>query len=119
MSAVGLYATFGLWAAGAITLAIAVLYFLRPRTRENYSGGARRYLLAVTLQMTALLAPIPVVLLFLLGSPLPQEFQVVSAVLVGIAVFFGLRVAPFTGSLLKDLHRARVLAAADRLGPRA
>jgi hypothetical protein len=118
MSAATFYGTIGLWVAGAIALGVAALYFLRPRTRAHYPGGVGRYLLAITIQMVAFLAPIPIVLVFLLGSPLPQEFQVVTAVLVGIAVFFGLRVAPVTGPLLKDLHRARVQAAIDRLGPR-
>ena len=118
MSAGEFYATIAFWGAGAIALAVAVLYFLRPRTRAHYPGGAGRYLLAITVQMAALLAPIPLVLLVLLQSPLSQELQVVFAVLVGIGVYFALRTAPGTGPLLKDLHRARVQAAADRLGPR-
>jgi hypothetical protein len=119
MSASGFYATVGLWVAGAIALAVAVMFFLRPRTRAHYPGGAGRYLLAITVQMTAFLAPIPLVLLFLLGSPLPQEAQVVAAVLMGVGLYFLLRVSPVTGPLLKDLHRARLEAAVDRLGPRA
>jgi hypothetical protein len=118
MSAGAFYATIGLWVAGAIALAVAAMYFLRPRTRAHYAGGPGRYLLAITIQMIAFLAPIPVVLMFLLSSPLPQEAQVVVAVLAGLAVFFALRFAPGTGPLLKDLHRARVQAAAERLGPR-
>lgn len=118
MSAGEFYATIGLWGAGAIALAVAALYFLRPRTRAHYPGGAGRYLLAITVQMAALLAPIPIVLVFLLQSPLSQEIQIISAVVAGIGVYFALRTAPVTGPLLKDLHRARVQAAADRLGPR-
>lgn len=112
------YATIGFFVGGAIALAIAVMYFLRPRTRAHYPGGAGRYLLAITIQMVALLLPIPIVLLFLLTSPMRQELQVITAVVVGIGVFFGLRFAPVTGPLLKDLHKARVEAMVDRLGPR-
>ena len=112
------YSTVALWGLGAIALAIAAMYFLRPRTRAHYPGGANRYLLAVAIQMTAILAPIPIVLVFLLGSPLPQEAQVIVAVLAGIGAYFTARFAPGTGPLLKDLHRARVEAAIDRLGPR-
>ena len=112
------YGTIGLVVAGAIVLAIAVMYFLRPRTRAHYPGGSGRYLLAITVQVVALLLPIPIVLLFLLTSPMPQELQVITAVVVGIAVFFGARFAPGTGPLLSDLHKARVEAMVDRLGPR-
>ena len=112
------YTAIGLFVGGAIALAIAAMYFLRPRTRAHYPGGAGRYLLAITIQMVALLLPIPIVLLFLLTSPIPQELQVIAAVVVGIGVFFGLRFAPVTGPLLKDLHKARVEAMVDRLGPR-
>ena len=118
MSAAEFYLTIGLWGAGAIALAVAVLYFLRPRTRAHFPGGARRYLLAVSVQMAALLGPIPIVLLVLLQSPLQQELQVIAAVMVGLGVYFVVRAAPGTGPLLKDLHRARVQAAADRFGPR-
>lgn len=112
------YTVIGLFMIGAIVLAVAVMYFLRPRTRSHYPGGAGRYLLAITIQIMALLAPIPIVLMFLLTSPVAQELQVIIAVLVGIGVLFGLRFAPVTGPLLKDLHMARVEAMVDRLGPR-
>lgn len=112
------YATIGLTVVGAIVLAVAVMYFLRPRTRAHYPGGAGRYLLAVTIQVAALLAPIPIVLMALLTSPMAQELQVIAAVLVGVAVLFVLRYAPGTGPLLKDLHKARIEAMVDRLGPR-
>lgn len=118
MSAASFYGTIGLVVGGAIVLAIAVMYFLRPRTRANYPGGNGRYLLAVTIQIVALLAPIPIVLMLLLSSPMPQELQVITAVVVGIGVLFGLRVIPGTGPLLKDLHKARVAAMVERLGRR-
>lgn len=117
--AASFYAAIGLVAAGAIVLAVAVMYFLRPRTRAHYPGGNGRYLLAIIVQMIALLLPIPMVLMFLLTSPMPQELQVISAVVVGIAVLFGLRFAPVTGPLLKDLHKARVEAMVDRLERRS
>jgi len=118
MNAGSFYATVGLWVAGAIVLAIAAMYFLRPRTRAHYPGGPRRYLLAITIQIIGLLAPIPLVLMLLLASPMAQELQVIAAVLVGMAVVFGLRFAPITGPLLRDLHKARVDAMVERLGPR-
>jgi hypothetical protein len=117
--AASFYTVIGLFMAGAIVLAIAVMYYLRPRTRAHYPGGPGRYLLAITVQLVALLAPIPLVLMFLLASPMPQELQIITAVVVGIAVLLGLRFAPVTGPLLKDLHKARVEAMIDRLGPRA
>ena len=117
--AASFYAAVGLVAAGAIVLAVAVMYFLRPRTRAHYPGGNGRYLLAITVQMIALLLPIPIVLMFLLTSPMAQELQVITAVVVGIAVLFGLRFAPVTGPLLKDLHKARVEAMVERLGRRS
>jgi hypothetical protein len=113
-----LIATIGLWVAGAIALAIAVMYFLRPRTRAHYPGGPGRYLLAIAIQTIGFVLPIPVVLVLLLGRPIPQGLDVVLAVAVGIGIVFALRYAPFTGPLLRDLHRARIEAAIDRLGPR-
>jgi hypothetical protein len=118
VSAASLYMVVGLVVAGAVALGVAAMYVLRPRTRAHYPGGAGRYLLAITIQMAALLAPIPIVLMFLLTSPIMQELQVILAVLVGIGVFFALRVAPGTGPLLKDLHKARVAAMVERLGTR-
>jgi hypothetical protein len=112
------YATIGLVVAGAIVLAIAVMYYFRPRTRAHYPGGAGRYLLAITVQMVALLAPIPIVLMLLLTSPIAQELQVITAVVIGLGFVFGLRFAPGTGPLLRDLHKARVEAMVDRLGRR-
>ena len=111
--------TVALWVFGAIGLAIAVAYFLRPRTRARYPGGAGRYLLALTVQLTGFLLPIPIVLLLLMGRPLPQGGDVIIAVAAGAAVVFALRALPVTGQLLKDLHRARVEAAMDRLGARS
>ncbi len=118
MDAGSFYATVALWVGGAIALAIAAMYFLRPRTRAHYPGGAGRYLLAVTIQSLAFVLPIPMVLVLLLGRPMPPGLDVVIAVGVGLAVLFALRYAPVTGPLLKDLHKARVEAMVERLGPR-
>lgn len=112
------FATVGLWVGGAILLAIGFLYFMRPRTRAHYAGGPQRYLLAVTVQAIAFLAPIPIVLLLLLGQPIPPGLDVILAVAIGMGVLFGLRFAPGTGPLLKDLHKARIEAMIERLGPR-
>jgi hypothetical protein len=111
-----LLATIALWVAGAIALAIAFSYFARPRTRALYPGGNRRYLLALTVQAVGFMAPIPVVLILLVAQPLPVMLQIVIAVAVGMGVVLALRAAPVTGPLLKDLHRARVEAAMERLG---
>jgi hypothetical protein len=113
-----LVGTILLWLAGAIALAVAFSYFLRPRTRALYPGGPRRYLLALFVQGVGFMAPIPVVLLLLLGQPIPPGADVVLAVAAGVAVLFGLRAAPVTGPLLKDLHKARVEAAIQRLEPK-
>lgn len=122
MSVVGvgsLLGTLMLWVAGAIALAIAGTYFLRPRTRAHYPGGAKRYLAAISIQAIGFMAPIPIVLVLLFGQPIPAGLDVILAVAAGVGVFMALRYAPVTGPLLKDLHRARVDAAMERLGPRS
>lgn len=118
ISAGPLYLTLLLWVGGALVLAVGAMYFLRPRTRAHYPGGNGRYLLATTIQVAALLVPLPIVLILLLGSPLAPSLHVIVAVLVGLAVLFGLRFAPLTGPLLSDLHKARVAAMVERLGAR-
>jgi hypothetical protein len=112
-----LLGTLALWLMGAIALAVAVMYFLRPLTRAAYPGGPRRYLLAITLQTVAFLVPIPIVI-FLLAGRFNNGFDVIVAVAVGMAVVIGLRALPVTGPLLTDLHRARIEAAIQRLGPK-
>jgi hypothetical protein len=111
-----LFATIAISVAIAIALAIAFSYLMRPRTRALYPGGPGRYLAAISVQAIGFLAPIPVVLILLATQPIPSEAQVVLAVVVGLGVVFALRAAPVTGPLLKDLHRARVEAAMERLG---
>jgi hypothetical protein len=113
-----LYLTLALWVLGGVAVAVALNYFLRPRTSALYPGGDRRYLTALVLQAGGFILPIPFVLLFLLGRPIAPGLDVIIAVLAGLAVVFGLRMLPATGPLLKDLHRARVEAAIQRLGPR-
>lgn len=107
-----------LWVLIAIALAVAVNYFTRPRTRALYPGGNRRYITALTVQAAGFMIPIPVVIILLLGA-VPAGFDVMIAVAVGIGVIFLLRTLPLTGPLLKDLHRARVEAVMERLGPRS
>ena len=53
------------------------------------------------------------------GRPIMPGLDVIIAVAAGVAVIFGLRMLPVTGPLLKDLHRARVEAVMERLGPRS
>jgi hypothetical protein len=112
-----LLAQIALWVACAIALAVAVTYFSRPLTRALYPGGNTRYLRALTVQAAGFMIPIPVVIILLLGV-VPAFLDVIIAVTVGIGVIFLLRALPVTGPLLKDLHRARVEAVMQRLGPR-
>lgn len=110
--------TLALWVACAVALAVAATYFLRPRTRALYPGGNMRYLSAISVQAAGFIVPIPIVLVLLIGSPVMAGLDVIIAVCVGLAVVFLLRALPVTGPLLKDLHRARVEAVMERLGPR-
>ena len=110
-----LLGTILLWLLIAIALVVAGSYFLRPRTRALYPGGPRRYLMALIVQAAGFMTPVPVVLVALLGQPIPPGLDVVLAVAAGVLVIFGLRALPATGPLLKDLHRARVEAAIQRL----
>lgn len=112
-----LLATIALWVVVAIAIAVAGTYFLRPRTRALYPGGNGRYLRALIVQAAGFMIPIPVVLILLIGL-MPAGFDVITAVAVGVGVIFVLRMLPVTGPLLKDLHRARVEAVLQRLGPR-
>jgi hypothetical protein len=114
-----LLATIALWVLVAVALAVAATYFLRPRTRALYPGGNRRYLAALIVQAAGFMIPIPVVLILLIGRPIIMPgLDVIIAVAVGVSVIFVLRTLPLTGPLLKDLHRARVEAVMERLGPR-
>jgi hypothetical protein len=109
-----------LWVVAAVALAVAFTYFTRPRTRALYPGGNGRYLAALIVQAAGFMIPIPFVLILLMGYRLPVPgLEVIGAVLVGLGVIFGLRALPVTGPLLKDLHRARVEAVMERLGPRS
>jgi len=107
-----------LWVAAAIALVVAGSYFLRPRTRALYPGGPRRYLLAIVVQSLAFMAPIPIVLVLLLGWPIAPGLDVIIAVSVGFGLLILLRALPVTGPMLRDLHRARIDAAVQRLGPK-
>ncbi|MBX9745966.1 MAG: hypothetical protein K2X34_03630 [Hyphomonadaceae bacterium] len=109
------YPQLALWVAGAIALVVVTSYFARPRTRALFPGGPRRYLLALVVQSVAFMAPIPIVLVFLVGQRLAPGLDVIIAVSVGFGVLIALRALPVTGPLLKDLHRARLDAAMQRL----
>ena len=113
-----LFGTILLWLVIAIALVVTGGYFLRPRTRALYPGGPRRYLMALIVQAAGFMTPVPIVLVALLGQPIPPGLDVVLAVAAGVLVIFGLRALPTTGPLLKDLHRARVEAVMRRLGPK-
>jgi hypothetical protein len=115
VTAGSLLGTILLWLIGAIAVVVTGSYFLRPRTRALYPGGPRRYLMALIVQAAGFMTPVPIVLVALLGRPIPPGLDVVLAVLAGVGVIFLLRALPTTGPLLKDLHRARVEAAMERL----
>ncbi len=115
MDAGTFYAQFALVLVGAIALAVAGSYFLRPRTRGLYPGGTRRYLLALVVQAVGFMAPIPVVLAMLMTQPIGNGLAIVLAVAAGFGLLLILRAAPVTGPLLRDLHRARVEAVMQRL----
>lgn len=119
MDAGSFFALVSLWLVGFIAAAVAAMYFLRPRTRRLYPGGKGRYLLALIVQVTGFVVPIPVVTLALLDKPISQQFAVVLAVAAGVLVVFALRAAPVTGPLLKDMHKARVAAVVERLERRS
>lgn len=110
-----IFLSLAIWVGAAIVLAVTLSYVLRPRTRALYPGGSRRYLSALTIQAVGFMLPIPIVLVLLLGAPIPAGMDVIVAVCAGLAVVYILRSIPLTGPLLKDLHRARVEAAMQRL----
>lgn len=118
VTASALYLTVLFWIAVAVVLTTAANYFVRPKTRDNFPGGKGRYLAALLIQATGFIAPIPFVILFMLGPPTPDAVDVVVAVGVGVGVIYLLRALPLTGPLLKDLHRARLQAAMQRLEAR-
>lgn len=107
-----------MWVGVALIAGVAAAYFLRPRVRAHYPGGAKRYLTALFVQAAGFMVPIPVVLFLLLGAPIPQGLDVVIAVAVGFGVILIMKASPVTGPLLKDLRRARIEAMVERLGPR-
>ncbi len=98
----------------AIIGVVVLSYFLRPKTRALYPGGSRRYLSAVTVQAVGFMLPIPIVLLALFGR-VQGGMDVIFAVCAGLIVVYILRSIPVTGPMLKDLHRARIEAAMQRL----
>ncbi|MEZ6021873.1 MAG: hypothetical protein R3C16_00220 [Hyphomonadaceae bacterium] len=108
-----------LWVLAAAVVATVASYLLRPKVRGHYPGGKVRYAAALFVQAAGFLAPIPFVLLILLTQRVWPGLDVALAVAAGVAVVLGLRYLPLVGPLLRDLHRARVEAAADRTGPRS
>lgn len=114
-----LYFELAVWIVIAIAGVVAATYFLRPRVRARYPGGSKRYVLALLLQSAAFMIPIPVVMVALIGSPVPAGLDVVLAITAGVLFVVALRFAPFTGPLLADLHRARIAEAQDRVGVRS
>lgn len=107
--------TIMLWVVAAIALAVASTYFFGPKVRARYPGGKGRYLLALIVQASGFMIPIPFVLIFMIGR-LPLGLDVILAVAVGFLVVFGLRFLPATGSLLRDLARTRLELALEKMG---
>lgn len=118
ISAQSLLAQMGLWVLAAIALAVAATYFLRPKVRARYPGGARRYLTALIVQAAGFMVPIPIVLLLLLGAPIWPGIDVILAVAAGFLAVVVLRTLPLTGPLLRDLARTRLELALERMGGR-
>lgn len=116
VSAESLLVQMGVWVVAAIALAVATSYFLRPKVRDRYPGGKGRYLTALTIQAAGFMIPIPFVLIYLLGAPIPAMFDVFIAVAAGILVVVLLRFVPVTGPLLRDLARTRLELALERMG---
>lgn len=116
VSAESLLVQMGVWVVAAIALAVATSYFLRPKVRDRYPGGKGRYLTALTIQAAGFMIPIPFVLIYLLGAPIPAMFDVFIAVAAGILVVVLLRFVPMTGPLLRDLARTRLELALERMG---
>jgi len=108
-----------LWVSVAIALAVGFKYISRPRVRARYPGGELRYATALTVQAAAFMIPIPVVIILLIGTPIPKGVDVVLAIAAGLLCVVALRYAPVTGKLLGDLHLARVQEVNDRAGPRS
>lgn len=118
ITAESLLVQMSLWVLIAIALAVTATYFLRPKVRERFPGGKRRYLTALIIQAAGFMIPIPVVLVYLLGAPIWPGFDVILAVVAGVVVVAILRFAPVTGPLLRDLARTRLEIALERVAGR-
>lgn len=118
VSAQTLLMQMSLWVLIAIALAVGATYFLRPKVRDRYPGGKQRYLMALIIQASGFMIPIPVALLALVGAPIWPGLDVILAVVAGVIVVAILRVLPVTGPLLRDLARTRLELALERMGGR-
>lgn len=116
VSAEQLFLSMSPWVVAAIALAVAGTYFLRPNVRARYPGGKGRYLAALTIQACGFMIPIPIVLILLLGAPIWPGLHVFFAVAAGFVVVVLLRFVPVIGPLLRDLTRARLELALERMG---
>lgn len=120
-----LYPTLAGLIAGAIGL-VVVLGMLRTRVISRYPGGSGRYVLALVVQASAFIIPVPWVALSLFpmgpyGAPIlakaPHGTHILAGLLVGFLLVLALRALPGTGPLLNDLVRARLETALERLPP--
>lgn len=118
ISAESLLIQMSLWVLIAIALAVTATYFLRPKVRDRYPGGKRRYLTALIIQAAGFMIPIPVVLIFLLGAPILPGLDVLLAVAAGVVMVVILRVLPVTGPYLRDLAKVRLELALERVSGR-
>lgn len=117
ISAQSMLMQMSLWVLIAIALAVGATYFLRPKVRDRYPGGKKRYLTALIIQASAFMIPIPIVLLLLWGQVI-AGIDVLLAVAAGVLVVVVLRFLPVTGPLLRDLARTRLEIALERMGGR-
>lgn len=110
-----LFYNMAMFIAVAIALAVTFTYLLRgAAVRDRFPGGAKRYLAALIVQAAGFMIPIPVVLVLLIGPPIPEWLDVVLAVAAGVLTLAVLRYAPVTGPLLRDLHELRMQLALER-----
>lgn len=111
-----LYLFLLLMAAGAVAIVTTLNFLVSRKTRARYPGGAKRYALALVVQATAFILPLPFVTLWLMGR-VPPGLDVILAFVAGVAAIYLVRLLPVVGPLLKDLARARLEVALERHAP--
>ncbi len=113
-----LFATLAMISVATVLFIVTLTYFLRPKVRAHFPGGTGRYLLALTLQATALILPVPFVVLAVMGF-VPAGLDVLLGFVAGYTLVLLLRHLPLTGPLLTDLARARLQSALETHPPKS